>query len=109
MPRHAASEARIRSISVEFWQAIAENRMPAFDFVRDGRLIAAMWPNAIDGKTVDLGADNELPGLLSEHETLAAEIETREERKSAIESEVRSKMQDAQIGLVGRWRITLNE
>jgi hypothetical protein len=109
VPRHPASELRLRSTSREFWAAIAEQRMPNFDFLRDAKLIAALWPTTVEGKTVDLGADNRLPEVLSERERLIAEIKQREERKSEIEAEIRSKLEDAEIGLVGGWRVTLRE
>jgi predicted phage-related endonuclease len=109
VPRHATSEARLRTTSVEFWKAIAENRMPAFDYLRDAKLIAALWPKTVAGKTIDLGADNLLPVLLEEHEKIVGEIKSREERKDAIAAEVRAKMEDAEVGIIGGWLITLRE
>ena len=100
---------RLRSTSQEFWSAIATFRMPNFDFLRDGKLIAALWPTTVEGKTIDLGADNLLPELLAERERLVAEIATKETRKIKIDSELRAKMEDAEIGLLGGWRITLRE
>ncbi len=109
IPRHPTSEARLRSIAREFRDAIAERRQPAFDFLRDAKLIAALWPETAAGKTVDLGADNELPALLDEYERLVAEITVGEQRKNAIAAEVRAKMEDAEVGVIGGWLITLRD
>lgn len=109
VPRHEASEQRIRNIAREFWAAIAANRQPAFDFLRDAKLIAALWPHEVKGKVVDLGADNELPMLFEERERIIAEIDAREQRQGAIDAELRFKMGDADTGIGHGWRITLRE
>lgn len=105
--RDERRERGIRGIAREFHKARVEKRPPAFDYANDSDLIAALWPEHTDGKSVDLNGDNELPIMLEARENLIAEIETRETQKIKIDAFIRAKMQDAERAVCGLWVITL--
>jgi predicted phage-related endonuclease len=109
VPRHEAAERRIQDTVAAFWEGVAAGRPPAVDHERDGALIAAMYPHHREGASIDLRGDNQLPELLEEREARKANIALDEARIDAIETELRSKLTDNEIGLVTGWRLTLRE
>jgi predicted phage-related endonuclease len=107
IPRHEASEQRIRSAVKQFWRDVDEGNEPTIDYGRDKELISVLTPREIKQKLVDLSGDNELPVLLAQHSQLKAWIKAYGERCEAIESEVRWKMKDAErVTGLDDWSIT---
>lgn len=109
VPRHEAAERRIQDAVAKFWDDAEHGKAPAIDYERDGALLAAMYPHHREGATIDLRADNAILGLLEEREKLKAGIATNEDKVKAIETEIRAKLTDNEIGLVNGWRLTLRE
>ncbi|BEV44731.1 YqaJ viral recombinase family protein [Afipia carboxidovorans] len=109
IPRHAGVEARIREGVSDFWDAVAFGEVPDPDFSRDADLLAAIEPDVIEGKRIDLTGDNHLPILLAERAELKARVKPDLDRIDAIEAEVRFKMGDAEIAMIDGFRLTLKE
>jgi predicted phage-related endonuclease len=109
VPRHEPAERRIQDAVEQFWANAERGIAPAIDYARDSALIAAMYPHHREGASIDLRGDNELPMLLAEREALKANVTVDEERIEAIETEIREKLTDNEIGLVTGWRLTLRE
>lgn len=105
--RHDAAEARIREATEKFWMDVEFGVEPAIDYARDGELIAALHPDEIPAKTIDLTGDNMLPVILAERETLNARVAADQARLIEINNEIRSKMGDAAIATLDGWVITL--
>jgi predicted phage-related endonuclease len=107
IPRHAGAEARIVAAVQQFWSDVQQGREPSPDYGKDSALLTLIAPHATVDKTIDLGGDNELPALLYQREQLMEEIKKFEERKAAIETELKFKMRDAErvVGLP-EWNIT---
>ena len=106
VPRHAGAEQRIRGAVAKFWDDVRNNREPAPDYARDAEVIAAMSPTEKPGKTIDLSGDNELPVILAERAEIMARLKIDEDRKKAIETEVKHKMGDAEVGIAGDFSFT---
>jgi predicted phage-related endonuclease len=107
VPRHAATEERLRQAVARFWDDVAHGREPPPDYGRDGALIRLLTPRETKDKVVDLSGDNELPALLEQREAIMQNIGHHEARKAAIEAEITFKLKDAAraVGLAG-WSIT---
>lgn len=105
--RHAGAEQRIRDAVAKFWLDIEFGIEPALDYARDGELIAALHPDEIPAKTIDLTGDNMLPVLLAERERLNADVAAAQTRLIEINNEIRAKMADAAIATLDGWVITL--
>jgi predicted phage-related endonuclease len=106
VPRHAGAEQRIREAVAKFWDDVRNNREPAPDYARDAEVIAAMSPVEKPGKTIIFSGDNELPIILAERAGLKGRIKVDEDRCKAIETEVKHKMGDAEIGVAGDFTLT---
>jgi predicted phage-related endonuclease len=109
VPRHEAAERRIQDTVAKFWDDAAHERAPTIDYARDGALIAAMYPHHREGSSIDLRADNEIPGLLFEREMLKANMKSDKDRVDAIETEIETKIADNEIALINGWRVTWRE
>lgn len=105
--RHPAAEARILAAAQSFWAAVDRGEEPQPDYARDGDLIAAMYPAAVQGKAVDLTNDNRIRDLLDQRELQAALMKEAECRKKEAEAEIRHKMGDAELAIVPGWKLTL--
>ena len=84
----------------DFWTAVDFGDVPAPDFSKDAELIAALSPEPIEGKRIDLTGDNMLPGLLAERANLKARSGADLARIAEIEAEIKFKMGDAEIATI---------
>ena len=105
--RNKQAEIRLRTAAAEFWHAFDRGDIPTIDFERDGALIALMYPNEVPGKVVDLSTDNSVGDLLERREILKATEKDVQTRLKQTETEIRSKLGDAEAALVPGWRVTL--
>jgi putative phage-type endonuclease len=106
VPRHAAVEARIKDLAIEFWDNIAHGRRPAPDYTRDGETIAAMFPRQEPGKALDLSGDNRLAKILPQREDLKDTIDGARKELEALDAEVKFKIGDAEAAELPGWRLT---
>jgi len=104
--RHDGAEARIREAVAKFWLDVEFGNEPAIDYARDGDLIAALYPEAVPLKSIDLTGDNMLPVILAERAELKAQIGAAQDRVIEIDNEVKAKMGDAEIAIVNGFAIT---
>jgi predicted phage-related endonuclease len=109
VPRHAATEKRIRDAVEEFWRKVDSGAPPTIDYERDGALLAAMYPHETPGKIVDLRTDNRIVELLEERTTLAASVDQVKEALDACNNEIKAKLGDAEAAIVQGWRLTFKE
>jgi predicted phage-related endonuclease len=110
VPRHEAAERRLQDSVIRFWDDVANGREPQIDYARDGALLAVIWPKAEPGKTIDLRGDNELPALLAKRERRREYVRKACAHIEAIETNLKSKMQDAEAAMIAdNWRATLKE
>lgn len=107
VPRHAASEKKIRDRVAEFWRNVEAGIEPAIDYARDGELVPLLYPREEPGKIIDLTGDNRLPGLLAEHDRLGKEISALANERESITTEIKAKIGDAERAVVSGWNITL--
>jgi predicted phage-related endonuclease len=106
IPRHSAAEQKIRAAVAQFWRDVAAGHEPQPDYGRDADLLKIIAPREIKGKIIDLSGDNELPALLSQRELLMQEIEGYKTRKTAIDTEIKFKLGDAERGVgIPEWSI----
>jgi predicted phage-related endonuclease len=96
VPRHEASEQRIRDATVKFWDDVAHGREPDADYGLDRDLIAALRPQEYAGKTIDLSGDNEVIAGLDERAGLKALNKRNEARCNEIEAMIMARMGDAE-------------
>ncbi|RWP05080.1 YqaJ viral recombinase family protein [Mesorhizobium sp.] len=106
VPRHAAAEARLRDLAVTFWDNIATGKRPAADVTRDAETVAAIFPQSVKEPVLDLSADNRLGTLLPERSRLKEEIGAAEKRVSEIETEIKSKLGEAERAELPGWRLS---
>ncbi|WP_424627573.1 YqaJ viral recombinase family protein [Bradyrhizobium sp. SYSU BS000235] len=106
IPRHPGVEKRIRDAVADFWTAVDWGNVPEPDYSKDAELIAAIAPEPIEGKRIDLTGDNMLPGLLAERAGLKAEWKSAEARIEEIDAEIKFKMGDAEIATIDGFAIT---
>jgi predicted phage-related endonuclease len=107
IPRHEGVEDRIREAVAKFWQDVEWGEEPAFDYARDGDLIAALFPAAVPLKSVDLMGDNHLPVILAERAVAKEAIRVAQDRCIEIDNEIRAKIGDAEIATLDGYVITL--
>jgi len=106
VPRHAAAEQRIRETVKKFWRDVESGMPPKIDFERDAALLAVLFPKETPGKILDLRFDNEIAELLEERDKLSVEADIAESRVEAIETQIKSKLEDAEGALLRGWRMT---
>lgn len=104
--RHEAAEARIRKAVPLFWERIAKGEQPKPDYAADAALISSLYAPNEALAPIDLTADNYLPALLAERESVSAEIDEREERLKAIKCEIVEKLGGATVATLNGWTIT---
>jgi predicted phage-related endonuclease len=109
VPRHAATEKRIRDAVEEFWRKIESGAPPTIDYERDGALLAAMYPHETPGKIIDLRTDNRIVELLDERVRAAALFEQAKAALDSCTNEIKAKIGDAEAALVHGWRLTFKE
>jgi predicted phage-related endonuclease len=96
IPRHPASEQRIRAAVAKFWDDFAAGREPGPDYGLDRDLIAMLAPKEAPGKTVNLFGDNEVMAALNERADLKDRIKRDEARCDVIEAMIMHKIGDAE-------------
>lgn len=106
VPRHPGAEARLRSAVAQFWQDVKDGREPNPDYGRDSDLLAALYPSEVPLKAIDLISDNRLPEILAERADIKKRMKADEARCKEIETEVKFKLGDAEIGTLLNWHIT---
>lgn len=106
VPRHAAAEKKLRDAVAQFWADVEAGREPKTDYARDGDLLSMLYPTSAPGKTIDLTGDNFAPTLLDEREKLSQVIKDADTRKDEIETELKSKLGDAEAALISGWRLS---
>jgi predicted phage-related endonuclease len=109
VPRHAASEKRIREAVGEFWRKVESGEPPTIDYKRDGPLLAMLYPHETPGKSIDLRTDNRIVELLEEHEQLAASVAHVKDALEACNNKIKAKLGDAESAIVPGWRMTFKE
>jgi predicted phage-related endonuclease len=111
VPRHEASEQRIRDAVVRFWDDVKNGREPPPDYGLDRDLIAALSPQEFAGKVINLEGDNEVMAGLAERADLKAQTKRAADRCAEIEAMIMQRMGDAE-SIVGvpdfrvTWRTT---
>lgn len=106
VPRHWGAEERIREAVREFWEDIEAGREPAADYGRDSELLSWLFPKERRLKTVDLRGDNRLPEILADRARLRGLCNSMEKEIDAIETEIKDRMGEAEIGSLTGWRVT---
>jgi predicted phage-related endonuclease len=107
VPRHPASEEKIRERVRNFWHYTELGVEPDPDFSRDAEVIKALVPRETPGKAIDLAGDNELPEMLATRAALIAKIGDDSARCNEIEAKIKYEMADAEIATgIPDWRIT---
>ena len=106
VPRHALAEAKLRDGVERFWESLARNEMPLFNFEADRALVSIVYPHATPESIIDLRGDNALPGQLAERDQLKLEIEQRVDKQRAIETMLMAKLGSNEAALVNGYRVT---
>jgi predicted phage-related endonuclease len=104
IPRHEAAESRIIDAVSQWWSEWANATYggapgPEYSVPADVGGLAEIFD---DGSSIDLSADNALPALLAERETLAGFAL----RLKKIDEEIKEKMGPARLGYLPGWRIS---
>jgi len=105
VPIHADIIKRIKAEVDKFWQQVAADQAPPFDYARDGKLIAELYGQTSD-TSIDLSGDNHLPVILSEDEALAETLKTAKARRDEIKNELIAKMGEAAFATLPGWTIS---
>lgn len=98
--RHPAAEQRILDAVAEFWRKWDAGLHPVPQSPTE---IAAELD---DGSHKDLSADNELPGLLAERETLKASVSADQKRLDEIDYAVKNRIGAARTAWLPGWNLT---
>jgi predicted phage-related endonuclease len=69
-------------------------------------VIAAMYPASVPAKIIDLSTDNFLPALLAERADIKVREKADKERVEEIDTEIKSKMGDAEEATLPGWKLT---
>jgi predicted phage-related endonuclease len=92
VPRNAEAEQRVRDLVAFFWREhLDPNVPPPIDPARDEELVKLLYPTD-NGETLNLTADNRMPGLLDRLEAIKATIKPLEKEKKEIETEIKCRM-----------------
>jgi putative phage-type endonuclease len=106
VPRHPGAEARMKTLSSEFWQRVANRTPPLADYAADADTVAAMWPQSQPDPVLDLSGDNMLPGLLAERVELKAATDTAMQRLIEIDTELKAKLGEHELGKLPGWKVS---
>jgi predicted phage-related endonuclease len=104
LPRNRGAEHRLRNAVAEFWAAIEAGEVPQLDYERDRELIKLLWPTETKGKVVDLSADARAAELCEIREEARSLEKAAKERRESAETELLSKIGDAEIALMAGWK-----
>jgi predicted phage-related endonuclease len=105
--RNSAAEGKIYRAVERFWAAMDAGECPELDYERDTDLVKLLYPQEVEGKTVDLRSDNHILELLDEREAAIDAASAAEKAKERINNEIRAKMGDAESAIVNGWKVTL--
>jgi predicted phage-related endonuclease len=93
--RHPEAEGSIRTRVAAFWRDYLDPGIqPPLDPSRDAELVKTLFPRD-NGTEIDLSADNAIPGLLDERDTLKAIVKANETRLDEIDTDIKGKMGEA--------------
>jgi predicted phage-related endonuclease len=106
VPRDPIEEEKIRATVKKFWHDIEAGKQPEADYSLDRALIAALSPQEIGEKIIDLSQDNAVVSGLLERAELRAKIKADTERCNEIETMLMDKMQDAAVAQVPGFSVT---
>jgi len=111
LPRHSGAEARIIDAVQTYWRDFNAGLEPQPDYGKDAELIKLIYPHEAQHKTIDLSGDNELPAMLNERRAIMQRIDSLDQRKSEIETEIKFKLRDAAVatgidGFKVTWKTT---
>jgi putative phage-type endonuclease len=107
VPRNEAAETRLKEAVAQFWDDIANDREPKVDYARDRDLISFIYPRSTPGAEIDLSTDNRIQEILAKRARMMRLMGMAEERKKAIDTEIRAKMRNAETAIVPGWRVKL--
>lgn len=106
LPRHQGAEDRIRAVVANFWADTDAGLEPPPNYGGDADVIAAMHPESLPGLFIDLTGDNRAPEILAEREALKGVVKAAEKRVGEIDTELKSKLGDAEEGKLPGWKLT---
>lgn len=92
----------IKARVVEFWDQVASNTPPDWDYAQDQALIARHFGDGDPEHEIDLTGDNRMPILVAERIALQAERKAAEERITEIDAEVQARLGTAQVAHIGQ-------
>lgn len=99
VPIHPGVVTRIRQAAVDFWQQVGSGQTPAFDWRKDGDLLAQLYGED-NGSSIDLTGNNSIRALAVEHAELSKQEKAAKDRKKEIKAEVLGAMGEHAIGLI---------
>jgi predicted phage-related endonuclease len=106
-PRHEGAEARIRQIAADFWQRIAEGRLPDPDYSRDREIIEKLFPpDKAVPVPLDLSQDNRIGILCEAYSDAQMRKKNAEADVDALKAEIIDKLRGAELALADGWKIT---
>lgn len=106
IPRHPGAEIKIRQTAVDFWHDMEAGVMPVPDYTRDADVIAALYAQPKPGAEVDLSTSNRIGEILQERAVLKARIKDDTEAVSAIDTEIKATIGDAETATLPGWRLS---
>ncbi len=107
--RHAGAEGRVREITRTFWKNTDAGIEPPPVYSADAEVIEAMHAKVSEGKRVDLSTDNRLQPLLTQRARRKAYIKAATDWVEAADTEIKSKIGDAEEAIVPGFKITWKE
>ena len=106
IPLHLGIMDRLRFETKEFWRCVAVGEQPEPDYGRDAEVLAAMYRED-NGQELDLTADNRLPEILAERDTLKGSIKLASSRIDEIDGELKARLGPYEAALIaGPRRVT---
>lgn len=110
VPRHAAAEARIVAAIEKFWRETDRGNQPEFDNNRDGDLLAALYPNHVPAKIMDL--PTEAAGVLERYARMDEALKMAKAAQEEDSNRLRAWLKDAEAGFLidkdgSQWVVSL--
>lgn len=106
VPRHAKAEERAVEVARDFWRRVDACDPPPMNYDQDAELVRRLYPASSPGKTVDLTGDNMIRELLERRETTIGLRNAAADELASIDTEIKSKLGDADRAIVPGWRLT---
>lgn len=110
---HEESWHAIKTRTREFWELVKRREAPPVSPAVDAHLIKKLYP-VDDGSELDLSSDNELPGLISQHQALKEALKPKRKRLKPMEDAldniktlIRAKMGDAKVAYAHGFELRL--